>query len=1201
MKMRRLTILAILLCAVPCRAQITSVVQVGVTPTQAAFTYTAPSASACTWQAAVDNGSHTNLTPLIRDLDSTLFTGANSDARLTFNSGLTTKTFTIGTVPLPGGNYDAAVENGATVTNTVNSSTWAANIATYNLSASTSLQYGDTVLISGSNVAAYNVPQFVLTASGSTITTQLPGSAIGNGTGATATRQNFLSRALQANTAYNYKITCGASTATGQFTTANGIGSTYAESPMWVTAGQISVSQLAGSNWGSGNYWYPTFHDVSGDAQVDPITGNLIARVNSRSSFGFQTGWWSANVNSPCGTVIDAGGYYCIAPFAANGLYNLYWVNAATNAFNFRGYMVNPATTNTTGGSSLFSTGSGWDDTIAGAYYAIGEGPFSGSFPLNEDILLIEYTTGQTNVSANSATPITTTIDLTPANTTGDIYSLMAAFTSGQAVQFTISQCPAFVIDEYEVPYLFLHCVGGQQDSPGWAVVFKVNSRTTGGASVVAAMPVFANPSCRWCGIHGGNPTRAANQAVAGGAASVLYIALHNNGSGGLLGPCEVTLTAAVTTGSQTNFTVSGEPQCQNPQAGQNPQLQTAQVGDYFYMTLGATEVVKLVTKISPTSWTVARNCDVVSTILPSSWTCSGTGGTYSIGTITWATCLAKNGGDVYWDFINDPHGLDGTQAYVKQETDSLNNSSSNHGVKRLPYFLMSGGVRIGQPMSVIGQSSNFLYSGATPFAGLAPFGYGVQDYESYGQSNASAGEQTWFVSNKFFDENAANDTISAVGGTTYLYKLVRGGSPAPTNAKILPTFTFSKPYRLMQERSAPSSVLNDTSGDNWVYCEAYAANECRSGSSPGDVFFNLPIVPDAGCTPSESAPVITAICYQSATPGSQGVFQLSTIQGTPILSSGPPPVVGGSRSRTLVSSVFNPYAPSYGAYDTPDGKGLLWASAIGDANINISTGADVYFATIPPYPTIGADIRQDYLQKTITVTVASCTSCYLKFGYDPVNFYCVQRQETCTARSSFSDGDPFRFITSDTKQTQDCTSSCSWVVPVIPLHTAYYQVTDGTHSSSVGIVMDAVTQAGPPVVPPPVLPEQAAITLNISVTQPAVVVTPLAWGPVPSSCNTATVNAAYSCALSTTGGTPPVSFKITNGSLPPGITLNASTGLLSGTPTLGSGANCTKTNPAICTYTATVTATDSTTARLPIHLNLVARVREPRRSRAGD
>jgi hypothetical protein len=57
---------------------------------------------------------------------------------------------------------------------------------------------------------------------------------------------------------------------------------------------------------------------------------------------------------------------------------------------------------------------------------------------------------------------------------------------------------------------------------------------------------------------------------------------------------------------------------------------------------------------------------------------------------------------------------------------------------------------------------------------------------------------------------------------------------------------------------------------------------------------------------------------------------------------------------------------------------------------------------------------------------------------------------------------------------------------------------------------------------------------------------------PITLACPTSTaqVGTPYSSALTTTGGLPPFAFSIVSGSLPPGLTLNASTGAITGTPT---------------------------------------------------
>jgi len=81
-----------------------------------------------------------------------------------------------------------------------------------------------------------------------------------------------------------------------------------------------------------------------------------------------------------------------------------------------------------------------------------------------------------------------------------------------------------------------------------------------------------------------------------------------------------------------------------------------------------------------------------------------------------------------------------------------------------------------------------------------------------------------------------------------------------------------------------------------------------------------------------------------------------------------------------------------------------------------------------------------------------------------------------------------------------------------------------------------------------------SAATVNCSIR-----IDPPACPPVSIGClsaGTAKVGVAYSSSFAVSGGTAPYQFSIVSGSLPPGLTLNTTTGLVSGTPTT-SGTYC--------------------------------------------
>ncbi len=135
------------------------------------------------------------------------------------------------------------------------------------------------------------------------------------------------------------------------------------------------------------------------------------------------------------------------------------------------------------------------------------------------------------------------------------------------------------------------------------------------------------------------------------------------------------------------------------------------------------------------------------------------------------------------------------------------------------------------------------------------------------------------------------------------------------------------------------------------------------------------------------------------------------------------------------------------------------------------------------------------------------------------------------------------------------------------------------TLNTSTGAITGTPTTAGVYNFTPQVVDSQS----NTVTTNCGIVVLPV---PLTLSCPTATgqVGVLYSSALKAGGGVAPYTFSITGGSLPPGLTLNTSTGAITGTPTTAATYNFTsqvvdsQDNTATASCSITINAAQSCT-----------------------
>jgi hypothetical protein len=109
---------------------------------------------------------------------------------------------------------------------------------------------------------------------------------------------------------------------------------------------------------------------------------------------------------------------------------------------------------------------------------------------------------------------------------------------------------------------------------------------------------------------------------------------------------------------------------------------------------------------------------------------------------------------------------------------------------------------------------------------------------------------------------------------------------------------------------------------------------------------------------------------------------------------------------------------------------------------------------------------------------------------------------------------------------------------PGLTLNPATGQI-NGTPQAAVGTVLTfLVTDASTP-------PQTASATFTLTVT-----LTPTGLTIVTTSLSNDAVGVPYSQTLTATGGTGPYAWQLISGTLPAGLTLNASTGVVGGTPT---------------------------------------------------
>ena len=273
--------------------------------------------------------------------------------------------------------------------------------------------------------------------------------------------------------------------------------------------------------------------------------------------------------------------------------------------------------------------------------------------------------------------------------------------------------------------------------------------------------------------------------------------------------------------------------------------------------------------------------------------------------------------------------------------------------------------------------------------------------------------------------ESEGNDigavTITNITGNIYKVSIP---SPGSCTYKTCGLMAWAGKYWLSEQSSATTGDTLGTS-DSYKFCYALRADECRSGSSAGDTYVNVPLADtDGRCATGQSyrnEPCVIWLNPQD--------FQLS-------VSS----ILGDTNGQTMqrLGMLFSgatqyPYAK---CVSTPSASWLLcrgtsWLNGLAQLPLLVKI----------PSRSGTSQAHEGFTQIPINIGASTgMTHARVRFGYGDTagtRFYCTTRAEECLTDGSLS---PFAFA-ADSLTEVACSPSCTINVPGVPGKILYYRV----------------------------------------------------------------------------------------------------------------------------------------------------------------
>jgi hypothetical protein len=808
----------------------------------------------------------------------------------------------------------------------------------------------------------------------------------------TAADNKNYSRALQANTLHYIRVVCGATVLNGTFTTANiPLGDTYSDVPL-TTIPTISSTDRT-------------------QRIIDPLTGALIKRFtlaqdSTKPDWSATNGAYMTNAgfNRMCGEqLVGPGpGFLCAFPNGGGIAGVLYYVIPSTGEVRYLGY--------------LYPYFSPKVDSVDSKIYVTDD---------LGHIVRLTYTGDYAEARPNTGAPFSTEVfsALSPADLVRAYDPTFPTFGSAGSVNVSGN-------------YAALTFTASGQDSYGSVAVLAMGNRQPIGSCgpdpaqcphIIAASYMSQKPAARWCGFH--NVQLIPRQPV-------MNMELHEldgNGQYGF-GPYYSTLTSALAPNA-TTLVVSGEPM--KPGAP-DAFWMAAAVGDTFYLRDGSqNERITITAKQDANHWTVARTAP---------------GNSYAAGT-TRVVAGCPGNWLAYWRFLDDPTGSDNTNTLTINSTNWPLGGHDDWGANlRLTegYFAVKGPL-----MADLTQAPNFNLDASPLFAGIRGVAYGSSfaAHPSYHQSLALPRDQAWFLDQLPFvgDLLGFNPPGTLISGQLWKVVIKPG---IEWNRKVLPTFAVAGATQLT-DISRPGSVIRDTPDDSYKYCEARVAGECRPGSTPGEIYAN---VPSSSGVCGVQAP--NDLCIGNHPVHGQSVVQLGLTNST-----------NDQFSRVLTHGLATYRQMGYyaTAKSLPDASWIMF-SYLSPSHVQ----NEIFLLKPPPYVRDQLD-RSTFLRIPISIAAPQgmrTASAAVEFGYAEYgpadSHFCTSRKEACVAvAGTITDAEPFSY-TSEAYTRMPCANSCTIPLPLVPNHVAYYTVkfydTNGrfVRSGPSGVVTEPASMAFP-------------------------------------------------------------------------------------------------------------------------------------------